>query len=79
MRVVRRHHPLDGRQLEVVSGGKTMLVVRHPDTLTMRILRAWTDADGVTCPPKSEPDTQLTVDALRDLTRLVDALCGRVS
>jgi hypothetical protein len=44
----------------------------------MLLPRAWTDAGGATLPPKSEPDTQLTVASLRDLVRLVDALRDRV-
>ena len=43
----------------------------------MRIPRAWTDADGPT-PPRNAEDTQLTVDALRELMHLVDVLEDRV-
>jgi hypothetical protein len=64
--------------LEVVRDGKSQLVVRHPDSVTMRIPRAWTDADGIPPPPRSGPDTQLTLGSLRDLLRLVDALGDRV-
>lgn len=78
IRVIRRHHPLAGAVLEVVRSTKNHLVVRHPDSVTMLLPRAWTDAGGATLPPKSEPDTQLTVASLRDLVRLVDALRDRV-
>ena len=44
----------------------------------MRIPRAWTDADGATARPKAEPDTQLTVNALRELMHLVDVLGDRL-
>ena len=76
--VTRRHHPLEGRELDVVRGGRSQLVVRHPDSLTMRIPRGWTDADGTTAPPKTEPDTQLTLDALRELMHLVGLLGDRL-
>ena len=76
--ITRRHHPLEGQVLEVVRCGKSELVVRHPDSLTMWIPRAWTDADGVAPPPRIAPDTQLTLASLRDLMRLVDAVGDRV-
>ena len=75
--VTRRHHPLEGQELDVVRGGRSELTVRNPDSATMRIPRAWTDADGVMPPTKEEPSTQLTIDALRALMRLVDALGDR--
>ena len=75
--MTRRHHPLEGRELDVVRGGESQLVVQHPDTLTMRIPRAWTDTDGAISPPKAEPDTQLTVHALRELMHLADVLQDR--
>jgi hypothetical protein len=69
---------LEGKEFEVLRWGKAQLVVRHPDSVTMRLPRAWTDAGGATLPPKFEPDTQLTLASLRDLVRLVDALKDRV-
>ena len=64
-------------QLDVVRGGKAVLVVRHPDTLTMRIARAWTDADGNATPPGEEMETQLTINSIRDLIHLLDSLLER--
>jgi hypothetical protein len=78
VRIIRRHHPLEGIELDVVRGGSTELLVRHPDSLTMRIPRAWTDADAASPPPRAGPDTQLTIEALRDLIDLVDVLRDRV-
>jgi len=75
VQITRRHHPLEGFELDVVRGGESHLVVRHPDSLTLRIPRAWTDADGESLAPGTAPDTQLTVDALGEL---VDALRDRV-
>jgi hypothetical protein len=72
--VIRRHHPLEGESLEVTSAGKCYLIVRLPDTSTLRIARAWTDADGPAVCEERRIATQLTADALRELMTLVDAL-----
>jgi hypothetical protein len=77
VRVIRRHHPLRGRELEVLSASKRMILVRHPDSLTMRIPRDWTDADGVPLETPNIQDTRLTVVSLRELIHLVDVLGGR--
>jgi len=69
---------LEGIELDVIRGGKSELLVRHPDSLAMRIPRTWTDADPALSAPKEEPDTQLTVEALRKLIHLVDVLGDRV-
>jgi len=80
VRVTRRHHPLQGRELEVlIQQGKTLLVVRLPDGSSMRILRAWTDADGVAAPEELSVTCIYTPESLRDLIRLVDALRARQS
>ena len=73
--ITRRHHPLQGHRLEVVSGGTSAIVVRILDGTTMRIPRAWTDADGA--PPHETPETVFSIEALRDLLRLVDAISAR--
>jgi hypothetical protein len=64
--------------LEVLRGGKSELVVQHPDSLALRIPRAWTDADGAPPAPLPETDTQLTVEAVRNLIHLVGLLAARV-
>jgi hypothetical protein len=64
-----------GQRLEVVSGGTSAIVVRIADGTTMRIPRAWTDADGA---PQHEPaETVFSIEVLRDLLRLVDAMGAR--
>ena len=78
VKVTRRHHPLRGRDLEVlIQQGKTLLVVRLPDGSTMRIPRAWTDADGGGVPEGPAVTSVYTPESLRELIRLVDALRGR--
>jgi hypothetical protein len=73
--ITRRHHPLLGLRLEVVSGGTSAIVVRVADGTTMRIPRAWTDVDGA--PPHEPAETVFSIEALRDLLRLVDAIGTR--
>jgi hypothetical protein len=50
-------------------------VVRVADGTTMRIPRAWTDADGA--PPNETSETVFSIEALRDLLRLVEAIGTR--
>lgn len=71
--MVRPHHPLLGRKLEVLRDGDRLLVVRLPDGCGARIPRAWTDADGAP-PPRPEPETILTAEALREILSLVESL-----
>jgi len=73
--ITRRHHPLLGHRLEVAFGGTSAIVVRISDGTTMRIPRAWTDADGA--PPYERPETVFSIEALRDLLRLVDGISAR--
>ena len=70
--IARRHHPLLGHRLEVVSGGTSAIVARLADGTTMRIPRAWTDADGA--PGHELAETVFSIEALRDLLRLLDAI-----
>jgi hypothetical protein len=46
--VTRRHHPLFGRELEVIHANKVMLTIRLPNGSTMKMPRTWTDAGGGT-------------------------------
>jgi hypothetical protein len=76
VRITRRHDPLQGLALEVFHTGPRELVVRAPDGFSMRLPRAWTDADGVaaeTC----EADAVFSVDAIRALLEIVGALLRR--
>ena len=63
--LTRRHHPLAGQVLELVLNGPTQLVVRLSDGTTLRVPRAWTDADGT--PPEPARESVFTVEALREL------------
>ena len=63
--LTRRHHPLAGQVLELVLNGPTQLVVRLGDGTTLRVPRAWTDADGT--PPEPTRESVFTVEALRDV------------
>jgi hypothetical protein len=58
-----------------VLNGPTQLVVRLGDGTTLRVPRAWTDADG----PMPEParESVFTVEALRELLDHVGCLRAR--
>ena len=74
--VIRRHHPLERQSLEVLKGGKH-LIVRLRDGSTMRLLRSWSDADGPDVSQPSQPSTVFTIDSLRGLIGLLEALRRR--
>jgi Family of unknown function (DUF5372) len=76
VRITRRHHPLEGQTFAVVRDGPRELVIRAVGDVVMRVPRAWTDADGVT-PADAGPDAVFTVEAIRALVELVEALRGR--
>ena len=75
MRLTRRQHPLEGESLEVVTAGPTQIVARLRDGTTMRLPRAWSDADGALSSRRAE--RVFTVDALRELIERIDALGRR--
>jgi hypothetical protein len=58
-----------------VRGGPRELVIRTVDGVVMRVPRAWTDADGETS-TAAGPDAVFTVEAIRVLVALVEALRG---
>jgi hypothetical protein len=77
--VTRRHHPLLGREFEVLLERGDDVAIHLADGTSLIVPRAWTDADGREpdpAPTPSEP-TALTVDAVRELIVLVDALGRR--
>jgi len=77
--VTRRHHPLHGQELEILTQSKGHIVVRSPDGLSMKLPRLWTDVDGVGFGGDSSGDAILTVESLRDLGVLLEALAQRES
>ena len=76
MTITRRHHPLKGQTFDVLQTGPHQLVVRALGGLAMRLPRAWTDADGLPA-ETSEPDAVFSVDAIRALLEIVEALHRR--
>jgi len=77
--VTRPHHPLHGQELEVLTHGTRHIVVRSPDGLSMKLPRSWTDVDGTDCRGDSSGDAIFTVESLRELGVLVEALARRES
>jgi len=78
IRVTRCHHPLHGQELEVLTHGKRHVVVRSPDGLSMKLPRSWTDIDGVGFGGDSSGDAIFTVESLRELGVLLEALAQRL-
>ena len=72
--LTRRHHPLCGQEMEVVRGGPRIIVVRLRDGTSLRVPRAWTDADG---PSVKGPESIFTVESLHELVTLLDSLARR--
>lgn len=76
MEVTRRHHPLYGRELEVLQANKVVLTIRQPDGSTMKILREWTNAGSATV-VQAWTGSVFTVEGVRELMRIVEGLRHR--
>jgi hypothetical protein len=63
--VIRRHHPLRGQELEVLSAGKVWVVVHLGDGSAAKIPRRWTDADGTTQCVELGGDSKFSLIGLR--------------
>ena len=74
--MTRRHHPLEGQALEILKDGQTHLLLQLRDGSAIRLPRSWTDADGAPA-PSPLPATLVTVDSVRELITLLDALRRR--
>jgi hypothetical protein len=74
--ITRRHHPLKGQTFDVLQTGPQQLVVRVLGGLAMRLPREWTNADGAPA-ETSEADAVFSVDAIRALLEIVEALHRR--
>ena len=77
MKIVRPHHPLLHQEFEVLKGGEHRLVVQHFDGGSMKIPRAWTNADGDQAVAEYCHPQVFTVQALRELLELADAIRQR--
>ena len=74
--IIRRHHPLEGRRLDVLCAGRATVVVSLEDGSSLKLPRRWTDADGIACTDLSG-DAPFTLHGLRELLRLFVALRER--
>jgi hypothetical protein len=77
VRIIRPHHPLLDQEFEVLKADTHRVVVRHCDGGTMKIPRAWTNADGEQTSARAFRPQVFTVEALRELLDLIDALRQR--
>jgi hypothetical protein len=75
--IIRRHHPLYDQQLELLSVGKTTVVVRLPDGSSMKIPRHWIDVDGSTC-AELVGESEISLQGLKELLRLFIVLRERI-
>ena len=75
--VTRRHHPLFGRELEVIRANKVMLTIRLRDGSTMKVPRAWTNAGRATGVVEPPCCSVLTNEGVRELIDLVSAMRRR--
>ncbi len=77
VKITRPHHPLLHQEFEVLKADQHRLVVQHFDGGSMKILRVWTDADGQQESRQRCHPLVFTVEALRELLDLTDALRHR--
>ncbi len=77
--MTRSHHPLRGQDLEVLTVDKKHVVVRAPDGLSLKLPRLWTDVDGADGDGDCSGDAIFTVESLRALGVLLEALAQRES
>ena len=75
--IIRCHHPLIDQQLALLSVGKKTVVVRLPDGSSMKILRRWTDVDGIACTDLNG-DSEISLHGLKELLSLFMALRVRM-
>jgi hypothetical protein len=75
--ITRRHHPLEGQQVEVVQGGRQRITIRLADGTTTRIPRGWTSADGTAGDRQGWREGVFTEDSMRRLFALLDAFGRR--
>ena len=75
--IIRRHHPLIKQELALLSVGKKTVVVRLADGSSMKILRRWTDVDGIACTDLNG-DSEISLQGLKELLSLFMALRERM-
>jgi len=74
--IIRRHHPLINQELALLSVAQKTVTVRLPDGSSMKILRPWTDVDGIACTDLNG-DSEISVYGLKELLSLFMALRER--
>jgi len=77
VKIIRPHHPLVDQEFEVLKADAHRVVVRHYDGGGMKIPRTWTNADGEQGVALRSHPQVFTVEALRELLALTEALRQR--
>ena len=75
VRIMRHAHPLHGCEVHVLIEGDKRIVIQLEDGTSMRIPRAWTDADGSV--PSAREITVFTSASLDQVLSLVAAFLQR--
>lgn len=80
--ITRPHHPLHGQTLEVTwgargRGSKGRLTVVLPDGYCAIVPREWTDLDGGASQHRNDSSCVFTIDAVRQLITVFEALRSR--
>jgi len=75
VRLVKRHHPLEGQDFDVIRVRGKQVDVRLADGSSMRVPRQWTNVDGP--PPSPHAERVFTLEALLEVIELVSALRRR--
>lgn len=75
--IIRRHHPLINQQLTLLSEGRKTVVVRLADGSSLKILRRWTDVDGIACTDLTG-NSEISLYGLKELLSLFMALRERM-
>jgi hypothetical protein len=75
--VVRRHHPLLGEDLEVLSVNKSVVVVCLTNGSSLKIPRQWTDVDTAQSSPTLQGDSKLCMQGLGELLEILEPLSKR--
>jgi hypothetical protein len=66
-----------GQEFEVLTVDRRRIVVRGPDGLSLKLPRPWTDVDGADAEGGRSADAVFTVESLRALAVLLEALTQR--
>lgn len=77
VRVIRPHHPLFGKELEILKDAKADIIVLRPDGASMKLPRNWTDIDGPDSCRELSGKAIFTTQSLQEFRELLETLTKR--